>query len=162
MGNPKKILKTFKSRNINFTSVTLHIGRGTFLPIRTNDANEHTMHSEKGFISSITANKINETKKRGGKVIAVGTTVLRLLESAKDKEGYINKFNGKTDIFIVPGYKIKSVDYLLTNFHLPKSTLFMLVCAFSGTKRLKSAYKYAISNGYRFYSYGDAMLLSKS
>ena len=155
------ILNKFKLKNINFVKVTLHVGRGTFLPVRSKDTKQHVIHTEQGYISSFSAKKINETKIKGGRIIAVGTTVLRILESALDEKGFIKKFNGETNIFILPGYKIKSIDYLLTNFHLPKSTLFMLVCAFTGVHQMKRAYEYAICNKYRFYSYGDAMLLSK-
>jgi S-adenosylmethionine:tRNA ribosyltransferase-isomerase len=139
--------------------VTLHVGAGTFLPVKADDTDEHKMHSEIGHVSSETAQRLNAVRKRGGRIVSVGTTSLRLLESATRDDGVINAWSGATDIFITPGYRFKGVDVLMTNFHLPKSTLFMLVSAFSGFETMRSAYDHAIRNGYRFYSYGDSSLL---
>ena len=140
--------------------VTLHVGPGTFLPVRAEDTEDHKMHAEYGIVSPEVAVALNATKARGNEVVAVGTTSLRLLESAADKSGTLKPFAGKTDIFITPGYRFGFVDLLLTNFHLPRSTLFMLVSAFSGLDTMKRAYAHAINERYRFYSYGDACLLS--
>ena len=139
--------------------VTLHVGTGTFLPIKVDDTDNHVMNPEWGEITPQAADAINEARENGGRVVAVGTTSLRLLESAANPDGKIHPFKGETDIFITPGYEFKAVDVLMTNFHLPKSTLFMLVSAFSGLEVMKSAYKHAVDAGYRFYSYGDACLL---
>ncbi len=143
------------------THVTLHVGGGTFLPVKTDDTNDHVMHSEWAEISEETARAINNAKAKGGRVIAVGTTSLRTLESATDAAGRVQPFSQETNIFITPGYRFRCVDVLLTNFHLPKSTLFMLVSAFSGLETMQAAYAHAIANNYRFYSYGDACLLYK-
>ncbi len=156
------LLAALKAKQIETDYVTLHVGAGTFQPVKVEDTNDHKMHSEFGIVTKETAQKINETKKRGGKIIAVGTTSLRLLESATDEKNHVMPFSGDTDIFITPGYRFKTVDALLTNFHLPKSTLFMLVCAFAGTERMQEAYQHAIAENYRFYSYGDACLLMKN
>ncbi|MFK7901838.1 MAG: tRNA preQ1(34) S-adenosylmethionine ribosyltransferase-isomerase QueA, partial [Nitratireductor sp.] len=142
--------------------VTLHVGAGTFLPVKADDTDDHKMHYERGIVSKQTADALNEVKQRGGRIVSVGTTSLRLLESAVDEKGTLHAFEGATDIFITPGFKFKFVDMLMTNFHLPKSTLMMLVSAFSGVETMKKAYKHAISNGYRFYSYGDSSLLYKA
>lgn len=139
--------------------LTLHVGAGTFLPMKVDDTDDHVMHSEWGEVSEDVANLINKTHQNGKRVIAVGTTVLRLLESASDSNGQTHAFSGDTAIFITPGYKFKCVDLLMTNFHLPKSTLFMLVSAFAGMENMKAAYSYAIENKYEFYSYGDSSLL---
>jgi S-adenosylmethionine:tRNA ribosyltransferase-isomerase len=139
----------------------LHVNGGTFLPIKAENVFEHSMHSEFGTISKKSAEIINEYKKKGGRVIAVGTTVLRLLESSKDKNGLIKEFNGETDIYLKPGSKINSVDGLITNFHTPKSTLLLLVYAFIGEQKTKKLYEYAIKKKLRFFSYGDACLLWK-
>ena len=147
--------------NNQLIEVTLHVGAGTFLPIRNDDLSLHKMHSEHGTISQKSADRIRECKLNGGKIISVGTTTLRLLESAVIN-GEINKFNGETDIFIKPGYKFEVVDILLTNFHLPKSTLLLLISAFSGTEEIKNMYNHAIKNNYRFFSYGDVSLLYKN
>jgi S-adenosylmethionine:tRNA ribosyltransferase-isomerase len=144
---------------VNIAKVTLHVGAGTFLPVKTGDVASHKMHAEYGEISAETADAINGTRAKGGRVIAVGTTALRLLESAATENGEIKPFTGETDIFITPGYRFRAADALLTNFHLPRSTLFMLVSAFAGLERMKRAYAHAIANGYRFYSYGDGSLL---
>lgn len=148
-----------RDAGVGIERVTLHVGPGTFLPVKTDDVGAHKMHAEYGQISSATADALNKAKAEGGRVIAVGTTALRLLESAADLNGKIKPFAAETDIFITPGYRFRAVDALLTNFHLPRSTLFMLVSAFSGLERMKRAYVHAIASGYRFYSYGDGSLL---
>ncbi|MCX2561743.1 tRNA preQ1(34) S-adenosylmethionine ribosyltransferase-isomerase QueA [Acetobacter farinalis] len=140
-------------------TLTLHVGAGTFLPVRDNDISRHHMHAERGIITPETAARINAVRKAGGRIIAVGTTSLRLLESAADEAGIVHPFDDVTSIFIRPGYRFRAVDMLMTNFHLPRSTLFMLVCAFAGEERMRAAYAHAIQTGYRFYSYGDACLL---
>ncbi|NQU60772.1 MAG: tRNA preQ1(34) S-adenosylmethionine ribosyltransferase-isomerase QueA [Rhodospirillales bacterium] len=142
--------------------VTLHVGAGTFLPVKVDDTRDHHMHTEWGEINAQTATTINAAKAAGGRIIAIGTTALRLLEAAADNAGDVRPFSGETDIFITPGYRFKIVDGLLTNFHLPRSTLFMLVSAFSGLDRMKAAYEHAMAVGYRFYSYGDACFLERS
>jgi len=149
-------------KNIRRAMVTLHVGAGTFLPVKTERVKDHMMHSEWGEITASTADEINKARQEGRRIVAVGTTSLRLLESAADEKGVIHPFSRETDIFVTPGYRFKAVDVLLTNFHLPKSTLFMLVCAFAGTSRMREAYSHAITHDYRFYSYGDAMLVEKS
>jgi S-adenosylmethionine:tRNA ribosyltransferase-isomerase len=142
--------------------VTLHVGAGTFLPVKADDTENHRMHAEWGSIDPKTASALNETRDRGGRIIAIGTTSLRLLESAADKDDRITAFEGWTDIFITPGYRFRAVDCLMTNFHLPRSTLFMLVSAFAGLDRMREAYRHAIEAGYRFYSYGDACFLERA
>lgn len=144
---------------IGHVTLTLHVGAGTFLPVKAEDTSDHKMHAEWGEISAATAKLLNETRRKGGRIVAVGTTSLRLLESAADEQGTIHPFADETDIFITPGYRFRAVDVLMTNFHLPKSTLFMLVSAFAGLDTMKAAYAHAIDTGYRFYSYGDACLL---
>jgi S-adenosylmethionine:tRNA ribosyltransferase-isomerase len=139
--------------------LTLHVGAGTFLPVKTDDTGGHSMHAEWGRLDAATAEALNATRARGGRIVAVGTTSARLLESAAGEEGVLRAFEGETAIFITPGYRFRAVDALLTNFHLPRSTLFMLVSAFSGLETMKRAYAHAIAEGYRFYSYGDACLL---
>jgi S-adenosylmethionine:tRNA ribosyltransferase-isomerase len=139
--------------------VTLHVGAGTFLPVKADDTSEHVMHQEIGYVSAATAAALNAVKARGGRIVCVGTTSLRLIESAASVDGEVQEWSGATGIFITPGYRFKAVDILMTNFHLPRSTLFMLVSAFSGLETMRSAYDHAISTGYRFYSYGDAGLL---
>jgi S-adenosylmethionine:tRNA ribosyltransferase-isomerase len=148
-----------RARGVAIHLITLHVGAGTFLPVKTEDTAGHRMHSEWGSISAATADALNAARANGGRVVAVGTTSLRLLESATAEDGTIEPFTGDTAIFITPGYRFRAVDILLTNFHLPRSTLFMLVSAFSGLDTMKQAYAYAIEHGYRFYSYGDACLL---
>jgi S-adenosylmethionine:tRNA ribosyltransferase-isomerase len=148
-----------QARDVAIHRLTLHVGAGTFLPVKVDDTAEHKMHSEWGTISEDTAAALNAARASGGRVVAVGTTSLRLLESAADADGKIQPFTGDTDIFITPGYRFRAVDVLMTNFHLPRSTLFMLVSAFSGLDTMKQAYAHAIASGYRFYSYGDASLL---
>lgn len=139
--------------------VTLHVGAGTFLPVKAEDTSEHRMHAEIGVVTRETAEALNAVRQRGGRIVSVGTTSLRLLESAAAETGEIAPWSGATDIFITPGYRFRVVDVLMTNFHLPRSTLFMLVSAFCGLERMKAAYAHAIANQYRFYSYGDASLL---
>ncbi|MBU2580710.1 MAG: tRNA preQ1(34) S-adenosylmethionine ribosyltransferase-isomerase QueA [Alphaproteobacteria bacterium] len=156
------LLANLKDRELRTAFVTLHVGAGTFLPVKVDDTAEHRMHAEWGSISPETAATLNETRASGGRIVAVGTTSLRLLESAAADDGNIPNWSGDTDIFITPGYRFKAVDALMTNFHLPRSTLFMLVSAFSGRQRMLAAYAHAISNGYRFYSYGDSSLLFRS
>jgi S-adenosylmethionine:tRNA ribosyltransferase-isomerase len=148
-----------RERGIGIHKVTLHVGAATFLPVKLDDTAGHKMHAEWGSISRDTATSLNAARAKGGRIVAVGTTSLRLLESAVAEDGTIEPFSGETAIFITPGYRFRSVDILLTNFHLPRSTLFMLVSAFSGLDTMKRAYAHAIGNGYRFYSYGDACLL---
>lgn len=139
--------------------VTLHVGAGTFLPVKADDTADHKMHSEIGHVPASTADALNAVRARGGRIISVGTTSLRLLESAAAEDGTIKAWSGATDIFITPGYRFRAVDVLMTNFHLPRSTLFMLVSAFAGLETMRAAYTHAISTGYRFYSYGDSSLL---
>jgi len=146
-------------RGVDVLRLTLHVGAGTFLPVKAVDTEGHRMHAEWGHISEATANSLNAARAKGGRIVAIGTTSLRLLESAAKEDGTIAPFSGETAIFITPGYRFRAVDILLTNFHLPRSTLFMLVSAFSGLDRMKQAYAHAIAEGYRFYSYGDACLL---
>jgi len=160
------MLDTLKQKGINIAYVTLHVGAGTFQPVRVDNINEHKMHSELYSISQTTVDMINATKNNGAKVTAIGTTALRALESAarvteSNTKGNLQAGNGDTDIFITPGYQFKVVDRLFTNFHLPKSTLLMLVSAFAGMENIKTAYEHAINEHYRFFSYGDAMLIEK-
>ena len=154
-----ELLLAIKNKGIKIEKVTLHVGAGTFLPVKVDDTSDHKMHSEWGEVSPEVVENIKAAKARGGRIVAVGTTSLRLLESAARKTGELQAFCGDTDIFIVPGYKFNVVDILMTNFHLPRSTLFMLVSAFSGLENMHKAYAHAIKNKYRFYSYGDASLL---
>lgn len=157
-------LETIQQQGVNIAYLTLHVGAGTFQPVRVDDISEHKMHSECYEIPEETASAINKTKANGGKVIAVGTTVLRALESAArdaDNNALIKSGNGETDIFITPGFQFKVADRLFTNFHLPKSTLLMLVSAFGGFNAIKAAYAHAIQHEYRFFSYGDAMLIER-
>ena len=156
-----ELLAALDARGIRRVPVTLHVGAGTFLPVKVEDIAEHRMHSEWGEISPETADAINVTRAAGGRIVSVGTTALRILETAGLEDGTIRPFSGDTDIFITPGYRFKIVDLLLTNFHLPRSTLFMLVCAFAGMDRMRAAYAHAIGQGYRFFSYGDASLLRR-
>jgi S-adenosylmethionine:tRNA ribosyltransferase-isomerase len=156
------LLNALDAMGVERHFVTLHVGAGTFLPVKTDDLSQHKMHSEWGVISETTAAAINASRARGGRVIAVGTTSLRLLESAADEAGEVQPYSAATDIFITPGYRFRAVDMLMTNFHLPKSTLMMLVSAFSGFGLMQEAYAHAIRNGYRFYSYGDSSLLFKA
>jgi S-adenosylmethionine:tRNA ribosyltransferase-isomerase len=151
--------QALRDHGIGMHRLTLHVGAGTFLPVKVDDTQEHKMHSEWGTISRETADALNAARAGGGRVVAVGTTSLRLLESAASEDGIIHPFAGDTAIFITPGYQFRAVDILMTNFHLPRSTLFMLVSAFAGLDAMKQAYAHAIAQGYRFYSYGDASLL---
>jgi S-adenosylmethionine:tRNA ribosyltransferase-isomerase len=148
-----------KERGVSLHRLTLHVGPGTFLPVKADDTADHRMHAEWGAISQPMADALNAVRAKGGRIVAVGSTSMRLLESAADESGTIRPFSGETSIFITPGYKFRTVDLMLTNFHLPRSTLFMLVSAFSGLETMKRAYAHAIATGYRFYSYGDACLL---
>jgi S-adenosylmethionine:tRNA ribosyltransferase-isomerase len=154
-----ELFRRLDGRGIARHFVTLHVGAGTFLPVKADDTADHRMHAEWGSITDETAQALNEARARGGRIIAVGTTSLRLLESAARDDGTIAPFSGDTAIFITPGYRFKATDGLMTNFHLPRSTLFMLVSAFAGLERMREAYAHAIGTGYRFYSYGDASLL---
>ncbi len=157
-----RLLEALTDRGVGRTHVTLHVGAGTFLPVRADDIENHHMHAENGEITEAAAATINTARARGGRIICIGTTSLRLLESAVDDSGKIHRFTGETKIFIRPGSKIRAADILLTNFHLPRSTLFMLVCAFAGTARMRAAYAHAIAANYRFFSYGDATLLHRA
>jgi len=156
------LLSRLDEREIRREAVTLHVGAGTFLPVSADDTTQHKMHSEWAELSAGTATKLNARRAAGGRLVAVGTTAARTLESAADAHGNINPFQGETALFITPGYRFKAVDILLTNFHLPRSTLFMLVSAFSGLDVMKAAYAEAIAARYRFYSYGDACLLFRA
>ncbi|MCH7794235.1 MAG: tRNA preQ1(34) S-adenosylmethionine ribosyltransferase-isomerase QueA [Proteobacteria bacterium] len=155
-----ELLAALDARGVARVVVTLHVGAGTFLPVTAEDPRDHRMHAEWGEITPGAAAAVNAAKAQGGRVVALGSTALRLLETAADDKGDLHPFTGKTDIFILPGYRFRIVDLMLTNFHLPRSTLFMLVCAFAGTARMKRAYAHAMEAGYRFYSYGDACLLA--
>ncbi len=154
-----ELLASLDAKGVLRAFVTLHVGAGTFLPVKAQDTKDHKMHAEIGHIDESTASKINAARAAGGRIIAVGTTSLRLLESAAGDDGRVQPWSGPTDIFITPGYRFRAIDGLMTNFHLPRSTLFMLVSALMGAERMKRAYQHAIRSGYRFYSYGDASLL---
>jgi S-adenosylmethionine:tRNA ribosyltransferase-isomerase len=153
------LVARLKARGIGLHTVTLHVGAGTFLPVKTDDTADHKMHAEFGVVTEETANALNAARRAGSRIVAVGSTSLRLLESAATEDRIIKPFTGETAIFITPGYKFRAADAMLTNFHLPRSTLFMLVAAFSGLDTMQAAYAHAIASGYRFYSYGDACLL---
>jgi S-adenosylmethionine:tRNA ribosyltransferase-isomerase len=153
------LLEALRARGIGLHTVTLHVGAGTFLPVKAEDTSGHTMHAEWGCVSADVAQALNAARRNGGRVVAVGSTSLRLLETAAADDGTLRPFAGETAIFITPGYRFRAVDILMTNFHLPRSTLFMLVSAFCGLDVMKRAYTRAIARGYRFYSYGDASLL---
>ncbi|MCR9179707.1 MAG: tRNA preQ1(34) S-adenosylmethionine ribosyltransferase-isomerase QueA [Erythrobacteraceae bacterium] len=155
----QRLVDALDAAGIGRAMLTLHVGAGTFLPVKADDTDDHQMHAEFGRISQTTADQLNEARAKGGRIIAVGTTSLRLLESAVDENGIIQPFAGDTAIFITPGYRLRAVDGLMTNFHLPKSTLMMLVSALMGRDRMMAAYAHAIANEYRFYSYGDSSLL---
>ncbi len=155
-----RLMQALDARGVSRHFVTLHVGPGTFLPVRSVDTADHVMHEEHGSISAETAMALNAVKARGGKIVAVGTTSLRLLESATDETGRLSSFSNQTSLFITPGYRFRFVDRLLTNFHLPRSTLFMLVASFAGLDLMRCAYAHAIKQRYRFYSYGDACLIS--
>jgi S-adenosylmethionine:tRNA ribosyltransferase-isomerase len=156
------LLAALDARGVSRHFVTLHVGAGTFLPVKAEVASEHRMHAEWGEITEATASTLNAVRAAGGRLVAAGTTALRLLETAAADDGSLQPLVGETDIFITPGYRFKAVDLLLTNFHLPRSTLFMLVSAFSGLDTMRQAYAHAIRQGYRFYSYGDACLLHRA
>jgi S-adenosylmethionine:tRNA ribosyltransferase-isomerase len=153
------VLAALQARGVGTARVTLHVGAGTFQPVRAERIEDHRMHSEWGSIDAATADRLNRIRENGGRLIAVGTTSLRLVESAADQNGIVHPFEGDTDIFITPGYRFKAINGLMTNFHLPKSTLFMLVSALMGRETMQAAYAYAIAEEYRFYSYGDSSLL---
>jgi S-adenosylmethionine:tRNA ribosyltransferase-isomerase len=153
------LLQALAAKGVDFSEVTLHVGAGTFLPVKVEDVTSHTMHAEWGRVTAAAAEDINATKRAGGRVIPVGTTALRLIESAADDNGVLHPWEGETDIFIYPGYRFRVTDALMTNFHLPKSTLVMLVAALMGERRIRAIYDHAIRNGYRFFSYGDSSLL---
>jgi S-adenosylmethionine:tRNA ribosyltransferase-isomerase len=153
------LMARLKARGVALHAVTLHVGAGTFLPVKTEDTADHRMHAEYGVVREETANALNAARRAGGRIVAVGSTSLRLLESATTEDGVIKPFAGETAIFITPGYRFRAAEAMLTNFHLPRSTLFMLVAAFSGLDTMRAAYAHAIASGYRFYSYGDACLL---
>jgi S-adenosylmethionine:tRNA ribosyltransferase-isomerase len=155
------LLDAIAARGVTRATVTLHVGAGTFLPLRGEDIRGHRMHAEWGEVGAEAAAAINAARSAGGRVVAIGTTALRLLEAAATEDG-IAPFRGLTDIYILPGHRFRSADLLMTNFHLPRSTLFMLVAAFAGTTRMRDAYAHAIAEGYRFYSYGDASLLERA
>lgn len=157
-----ELLAALDERGVQRHTLTLHVGAGTFLPVRNDDIAAHKMHAEWGRIDPQTAQLINDTRASGKQIIAVGTTSLRLLESAADKNGIVHPWEGETAIFIQPGYRFRAVDRLFTNFHLPRSTLFMLVCALAGTETMRAAYAHAIADRFRFYSYGDACLLDRT
>jgi S-adenosylmethionine:tRNA ribosyltransferase-isomerase len=156
------LVAKLKDRGVALNKVTLHVGAGTFLPVKADDTAGHMMHAEFGSITPETADALNAARASGGRIVAVGSTALRLLETAAGEDGRVRAFSGETAIFITPGYEFRVADLMLTNFHLPRSTLFMLVAAFSGLDTMKRAYAHAINAGYRFYSYGDACLLYPS
>jgi S-adenosylmethionine:tRNA ribosyltransferase-isomerase len=155
------LMAKLRERGVAIHVVTLHVGAGTFLPVKADDTDAHRMHAEWGTVSAETAEALNAVRRAGGRIVAAGSTSLRLLESAAGEDGTIKPFAGETDIFITPGYRFRAVDIMLTNFHLPRSTLFMLVSAFVGLDTMQRAYAHAIAVGYRFYSYGDACLLHR-
>jgi S-adenosylmethionine:tRNA ribosyltransferase-isomerase len=157
-----ELLRRLEAKGIESATVTLHVGAGTFLPVKAERVADHKMHAEWGEITAAAAERINRARRGGRRIVAVGTTSLRLLESAADEAGTVRPFAGDTAIFITPGYRFRAVDALMTNFHLPKSTLFMLVAAFAGLERMKAAYACAIAQNYRFYSYGDATFLERT
>lgn len=155
-----ELLQALAAAGVERTAVTLHVGAGTFLPVKAIRLEDHIMHAEGGTVGEAAAAAIAAARARGGRIVAVGTTTLRLLETAADDSGQVRPWSGETRLFVTPGFRFRVVDLLITNFHLPRSTLFMLVCAFAGTARMQTAYAHAIEQGYRFYSYGDACLLS--
>jgi S-adenosylmethionine:tRNA ribosyltransferase-isomerase len=156
------LLARLQEHGMTLHKVTLHVGPGTFLPVHVEDTSDHTMHPEFGAVSGETAEALNTVRRNGGRIVAVGSTALRLLESAAGDDGVLRPFSGETALFITPGYRFRAVDVLISNFHLPRSTLFMLVSAFSGLDVMRRAYAHAITAGYRFYSYGDASLLFRA
>ena len=156
------LVTRLEERRIALHKVTLHVGAGTFLPVKADDTSAHRMHAEAGSVSAETAEALNAVHRAGGRIVAVGSTSLRLIEAATGDDGVIRAFTGETALFITPGYRLRAVDVMMTNFHLPRSTLFMLVAAFAGLDTMKRAYAHAIAAGYRFYSYGDACLLFRA
>ena len=156
------LVSALDQHGISTERVTLHVGAGTFLPVKVDDTDQHRMHAEWGRVPDGVAARLNAARTKGGRIVAVGTTALRILESASTADGVVRHFEGQTSIFITPGYRFRAVDVLMTNFHLPRSTLFMLVSAFSGLDTMQAAYRHAIAAGYRFYSYGDACLLERA
>ena len=155
------LLEALARGGVRWTMVTLHVGPGTFLPVKVADPRNHRMHSEWGILTSEVAERVAAARREGGRIVAVGTTSLRLLESAAAENGEVRPFAGETRLFIMPGYRFRAIDMLLTNFHLPRSTLLMLVAALAGLERIKAAYAHAIASGYRFFSYGDACLIER-
>jgi len=155
------LLDGLAARGIEWLTVTLNVGPGTFLPVKTDDPRQHPMHGEWGVVGAEAAARINAARARGGRIVAVGTTSLRLLESAAAESGEVRPFAGETRLFILPGYRFRAIDLLLTNFHLPRSTLLMLVAALAGLDRIKAAYAHAVAQRYRFFSYGDACLIER-
>lgn len=155
------LLDRLAARGVAWVMVTLHVGPGTFLPVKTDDPRTHRMHAERGIVEPETAARINEARRAGGRIVAVGTTSVRLLESAAAESGEVGAFDGETRLFILPGYRFRAIDVLLTNFHLPRSTLLMLVSAMAGLDRIKAAYAHAVAERYRFFSYGDACLIER-
>jgi S-adenosylmethionine:tRNA ribosyltransferase-isomerase len=155
----ERLLQDLVGKGVLIERVTLHVGAGTFLPVKAENTDEHVMHAEWGELTQAAAERIEAARAAGGRIVSVGTTSLRLLETAARATGTLQPFIGETDLFITPGFRFRAADMLMTNFHLPRSTLFMLACAFSGTETMKRAYAHAIAEGYRFYSYGDASLL---
>jgi S-adenosylmethionine:tRNA ribosyltransferase-isomerase len=156
------LVQRLAEHGVQLHRVTLHVGAGTFAPVRAEDTRDHRMHPEWGAIEPATAEALNAVRERAGRVVCVGTTSARVVESAADENGRLQPFAGETDIFITPGFRFRCVDALMTNFHLPRSTLFMLVSAFSGLETMHAAYAHAAQAGYRFYSYGDACLLFRA
>ena len=154
-----ELVAAIEAQGVTIVRLTLHVGAGTFLPVTAEDTDAHKMHSEVGEITEAEADAINQARADGGRIVAVGTTSLRLLETATDAQGIVHPWRGGTDIFITPGYRFHAVDLLMTNFHLPRSTLFMLVSALRSTPEMKAAYAHAIAAEYRFYSYGDSCLI---
>jgi S-adenosylmethionine:tRNA ribosyltransferase-isomerase len=157
-----ELVATLAARGIGLHKVTLHVGAGTFLPVKAADTADHRMQPEHGTVSAATAQALNDAREKGGRIVAVGSTSMRLIETAVDESGRLQPFDGETALFITPGYRFRAVDVLMTNFHLPRSTLFMLVAAFAGLDAMRAAYTHAIAAGYRFYSYGDACLLFRT
>jgi S-adenosylmethionine:tRNA ribosyltransferase-isomerase len=155
------LVEALKQRGVEFAALTLHVGPGTFLPVKTDDPRQHNMHGEWGSLSAATAERIADARRHGRRIVALGTTSLRLLEAAAES-GEVRPFSGETRLFIFPGYRFRAIDLLLTNFHLPRSTLVMLVAALAGLERIKAAYAHAVAAGYRFFSYGDACLIERA
>jgi S-adenosylmethionine:tRNA ribosyltransferase-isomerase len=157
-----ELVAALAARGIGIHKVTLHVGAGTFLPVKAADTADHRMQPEHGTVSAVTARALNDAREKGGRIVTVGSTSLRLIETAVDESGRLQPFDGETALFITPGHRFRAVDVLMTNFHLPRSTLFMLVAAFAGLDAMRAAYAHAIAAGYRFYSYGDACLLFRT